>query len=201
MKWFRSFRSRRNRNPKSGEEQKKPFFSKSDDISSEKPFFSDSSKGKSVQTKGLKIGEPGDQYEKEADAMANAVVNQSNTQPGIQSKEENIQRTKLATPKEFEDMGTKDEAMRHEREIQEKPEEIQKQEEEEVQMQEEEEMQMQEEEEMQMQEEEEMQMQEEEEVQMQEEEEMQMQGGGRNANAGGGRNSSTRRRRRSPNET
>lgn len=54
-----------------------PFFQKKSDVSvAEKPFF---------QAK-LNIGQPGDKYEQEADAMADAIVSNQKT-PDIQSKE------------------------------------------------------------------------------------------------------------------
>ncbi len=160
--------NRRHRNPqvKEGERQQ-PFFSKSNAGVVQKkedhlPFF---------QAK-LAIGQPGDKYEQEADAVANQVVNAPGSSPQIQQKEiSTIQRSTLTENQE------------------EKPVQAQKEEEEPVQMmpsneKEEEGIQMQvEEEEEPLQkkesEEEELQMQQEEEeplqrVESEEEEELQM---------------------------
>jgi uncharacterized protein YlaI len=70
----------------------------------------------------LAIGQPNDAYEKEADAVASAVVNhQPSNAPVIQQKEiSSIQR--LATPLEEEKLSTNDERMKKGKEIQEKPE-------------------------------------------------------------------------------
>ena len=56
-----------------------PFFSRE----VREPFFNKAN-GKAIQTK-LTVGKPGDKYEKEADSMANAVVNNS-SKPAIQDK-------------------------------------------------------------------------------------------------------------------
>jgi Domain of unknown function (DUF4157) len=92
------------------------FFSKSDDQASAK-----GSKPSFFQAK-LSVGQPNDKYEQEADAVANSVVNhrQGNT-PVVQQKEiSSIQR--YATPMEDEKFSTNDERMKHDKEIQEKPE-------------------------------------------------------------------------------
>jgi Domain of unknown function (DUF4157) len=92
------------------------FFTKSNEQSSSKG-------GKSAffQPK-LSIGQPNDVYEKEADAVASAVVNhQPGATPVIQQKKiSSIQR--LATPLEEEKLSTNDERMKKDKEIQEKPE-------------------------------------------------------------------------------
>lgn len=127
-----TFLSRRHRNPHQHDEQQKeqPFFSKSNDTESE-PFFSAAGHGQPVQAK-FEIGQPGDKYEKEADAVANHVVNgqtQTPTQPkgvGV------IQRLDLATPVEDEKLSTAEARMEKDKRIQEKPE---KEEEKPVQMQ------------------------------------------------------------------
>ena len=70
----------------------------------------------------LSVGQPNDKYEQEADAVANTVVNhpKGNT-PIVQQKEiSSIQR--YATPTEDEKFSTNDERMKHDKEIQEKPE-------------------------------------------------------------------------------
>lgn len=88
----------------------------------QKAFFSTTS-DTGIQTKEedaffqpkLSIGQPGDKYEQEADAMADAVVNGSNDSPAIQQKKaENIQRVSS---------GTAEERMKEDKMIQEKPEE------------------------------------------------------------------------------
>jgi uncharacterized protein YlaI len=70
----------------------------------------------------LSIGQPNDAYEKEADAVANAVVNhQPGNAPVVQQKKiSSIQR--LSTPLEEEKLSTNDQRMLKDKEIQEKPE-------------------------------------------------------------------------------
>lgn len=90
-------RSRRHRNPPTPKgERQKPFFPKSNTLvqtKEDQPFF---------QPK-LTIGQPGDQYEREADAVANQVVNGQKQQPVVQRQEiSSIQQTSLATPQEEE---------------------------------------------------------------------------------------------------
>ena len=67
---------RRHRNPPAHEEpqKEKPFFSKESDSEKSKAFFKGSDN--SVQAK-LSIGQPGDKYEKEADSVADSVVNKT----------------------------------------------------------------------------------------------------------------------------
>jgi hypothetical protein len=68
----------------------------------------------------LDVNEPGDKYEKEADNVADAVVNKSSADPVAQRKEiSGIQR--LSTPAEDEKLGTNDARMLKDKEIQEKP--------------------------------------------------------------------------------
>ena len=168
----------------------------------EQPFFKEGSpalqtkeeKQPFFQTKGsegLTVGQPGDKYEVEADAMADAVMNNAPKSAEIQRKEitgiqkaaeeEDVQAKIQRQAAEEEPVVQTQGAEEEEVQMQAEEEEVQMQsEEEEVQMQaEEEQVQMQEEEEVQMQaEEEELQMKgEEEELQMQsEEEEVQMKG-------------------------
>lgn len=186
-------KSRRHRNPKISDENKGPFFSKNLDDNPvpkvQQPFF---------QTK-LQISQPNDQYEREADAVADRVTSSnrngkknpekiSKVQPGsLKSAQMKIQRKAELEGSSLQMQGKEEEEpvqmveeeedtmQMQEEEIQTKGEEV-----EDVQMQEEEEeeVQMQEEKEevVQMQEEEEEPIQmkegeEEEEVQMQEEEE------------------------------
>ncbi|GAA4272700.1 DUF4157 domain-containing protein [Aquimarina gracilis] len=169
-------RSRRNKRPHNneGKEHKETsFFSKEN----KQPFFN-TANGSAVQTK-LTVGQPGDKYEKEADSVANAVVDRT-SKPNINGAANGIQRESLATPQEDEKLGTAEQRMEEDKLVQEKPK-VQKmngEEEEAVQMQEEEDpVQAKEEEEMvnKMEEEEEsLQMmgeEEEEPVQMMEEEE------------------------------
>ncbi len=121
------FSSRRNKQPHKNDDQERKsssFFSKK----SKSPFFNPS-KGV-VQTK-LSVGKPGDKYEKEADSMADAVVNNSASKPDIQNKEiSSIQRESLATPLEDEKLGTAEKRMEEDKLVQEKPE-LQRQESEE----------------------------------------------------------------------
>ncbi|NER12072.1 DUF4157 domain-containing protein [Leptobacterium flavescens] len=120
------FSGRRNKSPHNNEEAEKseaPFFSKED----KSPFFNKGNDS-AVQKKqdsssgGLSIGKPGDKYEKEADNMAEAVVNKS-TKPDIQNKEiSSIQRESLATPQEDEKLGTAEQRMEEDKLVQEKKE-------------------------------------------------------------------------------
>jgi hypothetical protein len=114
------FSSRRNKSPHNNEEAEKqdaPFFAKENKT----PFFN-TSNGGVVQTK-LTVGQPGDKYEKEADSMADAVVNKSSSKPAIQNKEiSSIQRESLATPQEDEKLGTAEQRMEEDKLVQEKPE-------------------------------------------------------------------------------
>ncbi len=113
------FSSRRNKSSHNNEEADKmeaPFFTKENRT----PFFNTSG-GVAVQTK-LTIGQPGDKYEKEADRMADAVVN-SSSKPDIQNKEiSSIQRESLATPQEDEKLGTVEQRMEEDKLVQEKSE-------------------------------------------------------------------------------
>jgi hypothetical protein len=68
----------------------------------------------------LSVGQPNDVYEKEADAVADRVVNNRSGSPAVQQKEiKSIQ--KLATPLEEEKLATNEERMREDKKIQEKP--------------------------------------------------------------------------------
>ncbi|MEL6591947.1 MAG: DUF4157 domain-containing protein [Bacteroidota bacterium] len=172
---FRLFprRNRKHRNPHQ------------QDTKDDQAFFS-RSRNKSADTGNaffqpkLKVGQRGDKYEQEADAVADAVSRGSRLRRTSGSEATpDVQRITLATPQEDEKLGTAENRMEKDKLIQEKPN-LQAQEEEEVlQMQAEEEeesiqMQADEEEAAQMMEEEEaVQAQEEEEesVQMQAEEE------------------------------
>ena len=95
----RSFRSRRNRAVNTNEQEQAPFFSKT--AQKEPAFF---------QPK-MEINQPGDQYKKEADNVANNV---------IKEKDKGVQR--LSTPKDEEEPATNDARMEVDKEIQEKPE-------------------------------------------------------------------------------
>ncbi len=113
------FSSRQNKIPHNNEGKEKtetPFFSKEGKV----PFFNSVNSGV-VQTK-LTIGQPNDKYEKEADNMADAVVNNV-SKPDVQHKEiSNIQRESLATPLEDEKLGTAEQRMEEDKLVQEKPE-------------------------------------------------------------------------------
>lgn len=86
---------------------------------------SEHSSGKSESTAffqpKLSIGQPNDAYEKEADSVANAVVNhKAGAAPIVQQKQiRSIQR--LATPLEEEKLSTNEDRMKKDKEIQEKP--------------------------------------------------------------------------------
>lgn len=69
----------------------------------------------------LTVNEPGDKYEREADSVANAVVNSNAGSPSLQQKEiSGIQR--LATAPVEDKLSTDEERMRRDKEIQTKPE-------------------------------------------------------------------------------
>lgn len=109
-----NYKSRRDRNPhKHGKNEKKasPFFSKD----THTPFFNSG-----VQTK-LSVGKSGDKYEKEADRMADSVVNHSKSKPLIQNKEiSTVQKESLASPQEDEKLGTAEHRMEEDKLVQEK---------------------------------------------------------------------------------
>jgi len=116
---FRStYRSRRHRNAHSHDEQQalsQPFFgntaSQSVQRKSSTPFF---------QAK-LSVNQPNDKYEREANAVANTVVDNQRSGTVVQQKEiGGIQR--LSTSAEEEKLGTNEERMRRDKEIQTKPE-------------------------------------------------------------------------------
>lgn len=91
----RSRRHRQSQTPEGRQEQQTPFFGKSDGLSDvqgkPQPFF---------QAK-LAIGQPGDPYEREADAVADAVVNHKGQAPVVQRQEiSTVQRESLAAPQE-----------------------------------------------------------------------------------------------------
>lgn len=120
---------KRHRNPPSKDEQaqEKPFFSKGADKDNSSTFFTANTKP--VQAK-LTVGQPGDQYEKEADSVADKVVNKSAETPQIQQQQiSTIQRSTLMSPVEDEKLGTAEARMEKDKMIQEKP--IQKMDEEE----------------------------------------------------------------------
>ncbi len=144
---MKSTRYKRHKPPHGNEEkQQKTFFSKANDTAvqtkAEQPFFQPAispfggGAGGGIQTK-LTVGQPGDKYEKEADNVADAVVNNSGgAAPAIQQKEiSNIQRSTLASPEKDEKFSTAEQRMEEDKMIQEKSEEeeipVQKMEEEE----------------------------------------------------------------------
>lgn len=113
-----SFRSYRHRNAKPEDKQQPT------------SFFKHANSG-AVQTKKetaffqakLSVNDPGDQYEQEADAVANSITNPSSA--GVEGA--SIQRKKisqiqrLATSKEEEKLSTDEQRMRRDKEIQTKP--------------------------------------------------------------------------------
>ena len=104
----------RHRNPNLQDENaKEPFFAKQNDTNKpgqRSPFF---------QAK-LSVNQPGDKYEREADSVANAVVNHKTHSPDVQQKKiGSIQR--LSTSMEDEKLSTNDARMARDKEIQEKP--------------------------------------------------------------------------------
>jgi len=83
-------------------ERKSPFFQKGD--KNENAFFSPAPQH-SLQPK-LTIGRPGDKYEQEADAMANAVVNQNAGQQ-VQQKEQEVSQLQRQEMEEEEGVQAK----------------------------------------------------------------------------------------------
>ena len=76
--------------------------------------------GKSFFQTKLSVNRPGDKFEKEADSVADSVVNKSSSKSMVQQKKINsVQR--LATSVEDEKLGTNDARMQKDKEIQEKP--------------------------------------------------------------------------------
>jgi hypothetical protein len=122
MPTFRSTtRSRRHRNSHTPEEtqQQQPFFSKTKDTpmeQKERPFFS--GKPAPVVQPTLAIGQPGDQYEREADSVADKVFNRTGQVPAVQQKPGISAIQRLATPKEEEKLGTNDARIERDRETQ-----------------------------------------------------------------------------------
>ncbi|WP_155749612.1 DUF4157 domain-containing protein [Scytonema sp. UIC 10036] len=96
------FKSRRTHKPPTIQEGREPFFNKQH--SNNNHFFSSVS-ANSIQTK-LTIGQPGDAFEREADAMADTVVNQNQT-PQIQQQQAGMIQS--APMKEDEKINTKPE--------------------------------------------------------------------------------------------
>jgi hypothetical protein len=95
--------------------EKASFFSKADKQSAtgktHKPFF---------QAK-LNVNQPGDKYEKEADSVANTVVNSKSDKPAVEEEKiTGVQR--LASSNEEEKLGTNEERMKRDKDIQTKPE-------------------------------------------------------------------------------
>ena len=105
-----SYRSRlyNLRNIQSPEGHDKPFFSKNQEKNSSE------NKGAFFQAK-LAVNKPGDQYEREADSMANVVVNNRTANPVLQHKKiSSIQR--LSTAPEEEKVSTNDQRMDRDKE-------------------------------------------------------------------------------------
>jgi peptidoglycan hydrolase-like protein with peptidoglycan-binding domain len=100
----------RQRNPRSEEKSKDSFFGNQHEANKARS-------GKSFFQAKLEVNKPGDQFEKEADAAANAVVNKSNSKPLLQQKKiSGIQR--LSTPTEDERLGTNESRMEKDKEVQ-----------------------------------------------------------------------------------
>lgn len=110
---------RYHRNPPKHDHQEQSFFAGKAKMNVQKkeeltPFF---------QAKGITIGQSGDQYEQEADSVADALVNGASDTPAIHKKEiSSLQRESLATPQDDEKLGTAEQRMEKEKLVQEKPE-------------------------------------------------------------------------------
>jgi hypothetical protein len=103
-----SSRVYRQRNPKAQEDSKdKPFFSKQKQDTKGR-------KGTFFQAKG-KLVKPGDHFEKEADSVANQVVNQPAGKAGVQKKEITPVQRLASTPEE-EKVSSNDERMERDKE-------------------------------------------------------------------------------------
>lgn len=109
-----SSRVYRQRNAHSHDEKSKDsFFGKQQDSEQSKS-------GKSFFQTKLTVNKPGDAFEKEADNVANTVVNKTSDKPIVQQKKiSSIQR--LATSAEEEKLSTNDARMKMDKDIQEKP--------------------------------------------------------------------------------
>ncbi len=110
------YRKRRHENAAAHDEKnKESFFVRTSDSRPSKS-------GRSFFQAKLSVGQPNDKFEREADSVADKVVNSSaTTKPVVQSKGiSTIQR--LATPAEDERLGTNDARFLRDKEIQEKPE-------------------------------------------------------------------------------
>jgi hypothetical protein len=98
----------RQRNPKAQEDSKdKPFFSKQKQDTKGR-------KGTFFQAKG-KLVKPGDHFEKEADSVANQVVNQPAGKAGVQKKDITPVQRLASTPEE-EKVSSNDERMERDKE-------------------------------------------------------------------------------------
>lgn len=103
-----SSRVYRQRNPKAQEDSKdKPFFSKQKQDTKGR-------KGTFFQAKG-KLVKPGDHFEKEADSVANKVVNQPAGKAGVQKKEITPVQRLASTPEE-EKVSSNDQRMERDKE-------------------------------------------------------------------------------------
>lgn len=103
-----SSRVYRQRNPKAQEDSKdKPFFSKQKQDTKGR-------KGTFFQAKG-KLVKPGDHFEKEADSVANQVVNQPAGKAGVQKKDITPVQRLASTPEE-EKVSSNDERMERDKE-------------------------------------------------------------------------------------
>jgi hypothetical protein len=70
----------------------------------------------------LSVGQPNDKYEQEADAVANKVVDAQSGNANVVQKKDISSIQRYATPLEEEKFSTNDERIKHDKEIQEKPE-------------------------------------------------------------------------------
>ncbi len=123
-----SSRVYRQRNPKTQDESKDtPFFSKQKQDQKGK-------KNNSFFQPRLAVNQPGDSYEKEADSVANKVVNQTQGKPAVQKKEISSIQPLSTTPEE-EKVSSNDERMGRDKEkpFQRKPAEPEKEKEKAVQ--------------------------------------------------------------------
>jgi len=113
MSYYSRVYRQRNTHTHDEGQKEQSFFSKQNDVNK-------SDKSNAFFQPKLTVNKPGDSYEKEADSVANAVVNKSSQTPIIQQKKiSSIQR--LSTPVEDEKLGTNDARMAKDKEIQEKP--------------------------------------------------------------------------------
>ncbi len=92
-------------------------------------FFSNTKEGAGAKSGNnsffqakLSVGQPNDKYKQEADAVANKVVDAHSANTNVVQKKDISSVQRYATPLEDEKFATNDERIKHDKEVQEKPE-------------------------------------------------------------------------------